>query len=267
MGNTRNNNNIFWWGSNFTDWMPDNMLSRLLYDPTRFFDRRFLQKRWWQRNTNAVLNRGEMLAGLQPEVTISRLSLAVTDPRYVMNEATHEELMGMLDGYDIVAPLSHFDHVVALLSLVFGWDEVPYYVPDKPTRPTECWTCMGVETDEEICPDMEDCRAHVERKAPYDHLIFNKYKAKFLKQLEHLGPEFEAYVQTYKTELNRRRKMNDRTLRSKCVILTLVHIEDTRTINTGKQHPTHFFTMNMQPASVLPWCLMESIACGSLRHR
>ena len=126
---------------------------------------------------------------------------------------------------------------------------------------------MGVETDEEICPDMEDCRAHVERKAPYDHLIFNKYKTKFLKQLEHLGPEFEAYVQTYKTELNRRRKMNDRTLRSKCVLLTLVHIGDTYTIKTYKEHPTHVFTMNMQPASVLPWCLMESRACGPLRCR
>lgn len=55
--------------------------------------------------------------------------------------------------------------------------------------------------------DMDACRRKVEALAPYDYLIFNEFNQRFLKQMEYLGPDFEAYVQAYRREFTARKQL------------------------------------------------------------
>lgn len=183
-------NGTYFWGKNFLEWAPDNAMSRVMHAPhTMFFNRPFLQLKFLDRSNGIVYDRGG-----HPSI----LSKAH------FNETHYEELRGILSAYDIVAPLSHFDHVMAMLTLIYGWDELPYYTAIKPQAPTECPRCTSKETNEDICPDMNACRAKVEELAPYDYKIYNEFNQKFLKQIEYLGDGFNSYVQEYKKEFKSR---------------------------------------------------------------
>lgn len=180
----------YFWGSTFLEWAPDNALSRIMYSARdKFFDRRFLQLRHLDVRHGMVFDRG-----YSPFTSY--------DPTF--NETHYESLRTLLGKYDIVAPLSHFDHVMAMLTLLYGWDELPYYTSIRPAHPTECYSCTSKETDEEICPDMKACRSKVEQIAPFDYLIYNEFAQRFEKQLEYLGDEFMDYVAAYRSEFNER---------------------------------------------------------------
>lgn len=127
----------YFWGTDFLTWAPDNVLSRILYNHyNKFFDRPFLQLRFLDKRLGRVYNRGE-----HPK-----------RPDYRFTEANYDELRTILSDYDIVAPLSHFDHVMAMLTILYGWEEPPYYRATRPMGPTECYKCTSTETDEELCP-------------------------------------------------------------------------------------------------------------------
>ena len=194
VANTQSKDGRYWWGKGILDWMPDNLLSRILFDPMNFFDRRYIQVRFWDESFDRLYSRGE----------------AQKEEVRVYNRKKHESVIEMLETYDIVAPLQYFDHVLVMLSLLFDWDEIPYYNPDKPTAPVECGKCLGKETDAEICPDMDICKNKVYDIAPYDYIIYNRYLQKFEKQLSYLGQEFEDLVQLYRKELKWRRENKER---------------------------------------------------------
>ena len=181
------------WGADFLEWAPDNAMSRTASDAPAFFRRDFFQLRHFSRRDGRFYARGRGPGRGRDEFAFGR--------------GDYEALREVLRGYDVVAPLSHFDHVMAILQLLYGWDEPPFYHAVRPSRPNECPTCTSAETDAEVCPDMRACRERVEELAPFDHLIYNEFSQRFLAQLAFLGDDFEAYVRAYRRELDERRRL------------------------------------------------------------
>ena len=55
-------------------------------------------------------------------------------------------------------------------------------------------------TDAEVCPDMEACREHVQRLAPWDYKLWSKYSGKFNEMVGEGGEAFKARVEALEAD-------------------------------------------------------------------
>ena len=113
-------NGKYVWGEDLLEWAPDNAMSRVMAGHLSFFDRKFFQLRWFLSREGRFYDRGT--------------GPAFTPGTWNFTQTKYENLREALSGYDIVAPVSHVDYVMAMLQLLYGWDEPPFYEAVRPVR-------------------------------------------------------------------------------------------------------------------------------------
>ena len=108
------------------------------------------------------------------------------------DEIAWKKLTDFLDDFAIVATMRRFDESLLMAHDMVGLPILLY----KRNRPNQKGGYRG--TSATACPDMEACRAVIRQVAGRDHQMYDRYHAKFEKQLEALGPEFMTRVAAYK---------------------------------------------------------------------
>ena len=101
---------------------------------------------------------------------------AEDDEFSTFNETDLADLEAMLDDYDLVATTERFAHFAAVASRLTGLPvRYRHRVPEQRGLPPDAHPL----SDEEVCPDMDACREHVERLATLDRQLYERYSAKF----------------------------------------------------------------------------------------
>lgn len=94
-----------------------------------------------------------------------------------------DELVTMLNGMDVVGTTDRLNEFVVAVQRATGIHA--HFRAEEPEERGVPQDKYPVKT-EQVCPDMEACRAHVQRLAPYDHTIYERFSATFNYFLETL---------------------------------------------------------------------------------
>jgi hypothetical protein len=152
------------YNKSFLEWNPPNLQCNLLMYPTR----------------SDPVERGDAL-----------------DLLATFGSSDFDQAVDMLDGFDLVGLTNRFAEFAAMAAQLTGIS--PHYrheVPDQRYLPA------GHErvTDAEVCPDMEACREHVQRLAPWDYKLWSKYSGKFNEMVGEGGEAFKARVEALEAD-------------------------------------------------------------------
>ena len=118
-------------------------------------------------------------------------------------------LQDMLLHFDIVGMTERFDEALLLLADMTGLQHLEYHVND-PTRNSK-WK-RGVKI-EEICPDLEACRQHIARIAPFDVQIYDESVKRFDALVHGAGESFQRRLALFRAEQRNFSSMKQKMLR------------------------------------------------------
>eukprot|EP00303_Exanthemachrysis_gayraliae_P012782 CAMPEP_0206025834 /NCGR_PEP_ID=MMETSP1464-20131121/40733_1 /ASSEMBLY_ACC=CAM_ASM_001124 /TAXON_ID=119497 /ORGANISM="Exanthemachrysis gayraliae, Strain RCC1523" /LENGTH=268 /DNA_ID=CAMNT_0053399869 /DNA_START=15 /DNA_END=817 /DNA_ORIENTATION=+ len=151
-------------GSSFLEWSPPNLQANALHNA---FSTEFASRWYDNRNPKAYRN------------------------FLNMRNATFRALLKGLDQFDLVGTVEQFDASLLLTSDILGPGRLPrlQYERTQPVHRHRSPDLPPIRTDE-VCPDMDACRAHVRKIAPLDHILYDTYAARFKKQVAALGEPF-----------------------------------------------------------------------------
>ena len=156
------------YGRNFSEWAPPNLQSALM------------------------LNSMDHMLAENKNIHSARRRKAFEG----FDEHAMRRLQDMLLHFDIVGTTERFDETLLLTADMTGLQHLKYHV-NNPTKHSK-WK-RGV-TDEEVCPDLEACRRHVERIAPYDVQLHAESSARFDQLVMAAGEVFQRRLAAFRAE-------------------------------------------------------------------
>lgn len=120
-----------------------------------------------------------------------------------MSNRTFSKLVDALDLFDVVGTVEDFDASLLLTNDLLGGGQLGGglgRLQYKRTQPVHRHRKANLPpiTNEEVCPDMAACAAHVRRIAPLDHVLYARYASAFKARIAALGEPFAERLRAFK---------------------------------------------------------------------
>ena len=167
-------------GRNFTEWAPPNLQSALMLNS---------MDHMWAEKGIGHKRRREAFDGFDAHAW--------------------QRLHDLLLHFDIVGTTERFDETLLLTAGMTGLQHLRYHV-NSPTRNSK-WK-RGV-ADAEVCPDLDACRRHVERIAPYDVQLYAESTQRLDRLVHDAGESFQRRLALFRAEEAEHRAHRQQMLR------------------------------------------------------